>query len=416
MYVVGFFISCILLGLEYIHLNNVIHRDIKPENLVLDCNGYVKITDFGIAKYYQKDNANETSGTPGYMAPEVMWAKNHTKAVDYFALGIIGYEFMKGVRPYLGSRKEIKEKIMTKQAQITKTDIPNDWPLEAAHFINSLIQRKPSKRLGYKGVSEIKEHSWLKYYPWRDLYLGKVNSPFKPSSNDNYDQRYCNKPDRIGFATQERYENILENTEYNVVFKDFLYFNREVEEKAHQQHEASKHKVKTFKNPHYLYYEELTGNTESTDDQTVINRNILKNKAQEEEEEKIQDNKSNYYCGGDSNNNNNNNSNNNNVSGYEYGKSKGIFARSAKKSTTLFNMYSLSSKSINATFLFNNNNMNDNNSNSNSNNSKVTNIHLHSNRNNSFRRTHSKKNDLSINSSLSFKKKNMSFKSSAYYQ
>jgi serine/threonine protein kinase len=82
LYVVGFFISCILLGLEYIHLNNVIHRDIKPENLVLDCNGYVKITDFGIAKYYQKDNANETSGTPGYMAPEVMWAKNHTIAVD----------------------------------------------------------------------------------------------------------------------------------------------------------------------------------------------------------------------------------------------------------------------------------------------------------------------------------------------
>ena len=43
-----FFIACILLGLEYIHLNKVIHRDIKPENLVLDSNGYVRITDFGI--------------------------------------------------------------------------------------------------------------------------------------------------------------------------------------------------------------------------------------------------------------------------------------------------------------------------------------------------------------------------------
>ena len=399
---IGFFISCILLGLEYIHLNNVIHRDIKPENLVLDCNGYVKITDFGIAKYYQKDNANETSGTPGYMAPEVMWAKNHTKAVDYFALGIIGYEFMKGVRPYLGSRREIKEKIMTKQAQITKTDLPNDWPLEAAHFINSLIQRKPSKRLGYKGVSEIKEHSWLKYYPWRDLYLGKVNSPFKPSSNDNYDQRYCNKPERIGFATQERYENILENTEYNVVFRDFLYFDREVEEKG-GQHGESEYQLKVFKNPHYLYYEELTGNTESTDDQTVINRNILKNKAQEEEEEKIQDSKNTYYYGDDIINNN--------VGYCEYGrKNKSIFTRSAKKSSTLFNMYSLSSKSINATFLHNSNNINHN-SNSNS---KVTNINVN-NRANSFRRSNSRKNDLSINSSLSFKKKNASFKSSAYY-
>jgi serine/threonine protein kinase len=54
------------------------------------------LTDFGIAKIYQKENSSETSGTPGYMAPEVMCAQNHTIAVDYFALGVIGYEFMLG--------------------------------------------------------------------------------------------------------------------------------------------------------------------------------------------------------------------------------------------------------------------------------------------------------------------------------
>jgi protein kinase A len=74
----------------------------KPENLVLDEKGYVRITDFGIAKQYQKDNALETSGTPGYMSPEVMCSQNHTIAVDYFALGVITYEFMMGfVRLYL---------------------------------------------------------------------------------------------------------------------------------------------------------------------------------------------------------------------------------------------------------------------------------------------------------------------------
>ena len=77
---------CILLALDYIHTNNILHRDIKPENLVLDERGYVRLTDFGIAKVYQKENSSETSGTPGYMAPEVMCAKNHTIAVDYFAL------------------------------------------------------------------------------------------------------------------------------------------------------------------------------------------------------------------------------------------------------------------------------------------------------------------------------------------
>lgn len=87
---------CILLGLDYLNTNNIIHRDIKPENLVLDERGYVRITDFGIAKFYQKENHTETSGTPGYMSPEVMCGQNHTTAVDYFALGVFTYECMLG--------------------------------------------------------------------------------------------------------------------------------------------------------------------------------------------------------------------------------------------------------------------------------------------------------------------------------
>ena len=136
-----FFIACILLGLEYCHTNNIIHRDIKPENLVLNEKGYVHITDFGIAKIQQANNAKETSGTPGYMSPEVICAKNHTIAVDYFALGVIGYEFMNGVRPYLGkSRKEIKEKILAKQVQIKQNEIPPGWSLESADCINKLYK------------------------------------------------------------------------------------------------------------------------------------------------------------------------------------------------------------------------------------------------------------------------------------
>jgi len=73
------------------------HRDIKPENLVLDDKGYCYLTDFGIAKVYNKDKTIiDSSGTPGYMAPEVITNKNHDLSVDYFALGVMGYEFMLG--------------------------------------------------------------------------------------------------------------------------------------------------------------------------------------------------------------------------------------------------------------------------------------------------------------------------------
>ena len=93
---IEFIIACIVLGLEYIHSKCIIHRDIKPENLILDDKGYVRITDFGISKFFSTKNSHETSGTPGYMSPEVMRGQNHTAAVDFFALGVICYEFILG--------------------------------------------------------------------------------------------------------------------------------------------------------------------------------------------------------------------------------------------------------------------------------------------------------------------------------
>jgi serine/threonine protein kinase len=83
-------------SLEYIHGKSILHRDIKPENLVFDDKGYLRVTDFGIARIWNPENSKETSGTPGYMAPEVMCRQNHGVAVDYFAVGIIGYECMMG--------------------------------------------------------------------------------------------------------------------------------------------------------------------------------------------------------------------------------------------------------------------------------------------------------------------------------
>lgn len=78
------------------HNKNIIHRDLKPENLVLDSKGYAYLTDLGIARVLRAENSTDTSGTPGYMAPEVMCRQNHGIAVDYFALGVIIYEFMIG--------------------------------------------------------------------------------------------------------------------------------------------------------------------------------------------------------------------------------------------------------------------------------------------------------------------------------
>ena len=222
-----FFISCILLGLEYCHYYHIIHRDIKPENLILDSKGYVHITDFGIAKIQTTNNNKETSGTPGYMSPEVLCGQNHTTVVDYFALGVMGYEFMMGIRPYLGTnRKEIKEKVMAKQAIIHRKDIKKGWGIEAADFINRMLQRKPGKRLGAHGITEVKNHIWFKNYNWNDLYNKKLIAPFIPSNEDNFDYKYCNNVEKQGLKTKERYAEIVISDNYKTIFNSYLYFNR----------------------------------------------------------------------------------------------------------------------------------------------------------------------------------------------
>ena len=230
-----FFISCIIQGLNHIHSNNIIHRDIKPENLVLDSRGYVRITDFGIAKENEKDNSKETSGTPGYMSPEVILRKNHSFSSDFFAIGVIGFEFMKGRRPFIGTRNEIKEKMNNEKYFENEVKIKNDdiiikkgCSTECIDFINSLLEINENNRLGNKnGIKELKEHQWLKYYMWEEIENKKLEAPFIPDfDRDNFDKDYCKNKDILSEGTKQRYQKIISSDEYQTAFIDF-YFNKD---------------------------------------------------------------------------------------------------------------------------------------------------------------------------------------------
>ena len=224
-----FFISNIILGLEYIHSKNIIHRDIKPENLVLDNKGYLRITDFGVAKINLKDNSSETSGTPGYMAPEVLFILNHSFPADFFALGVIGFEFMMGFRPYNGrNRKEIKDVILNTQAKISMNKIPYGWGKDSVDFINRLLERKVKNRLGSKkGICELKEHKWFKDVDWEVLKLKKIKAPFIPKGEDNFNRNYCEAIDIISNETIERYREYMNDDNYNILFNNYTFSNIE---------------------------------------------------------------------------------------------------------------------------------------------------------------------------------------------
>jgi serine/threonine protein kinase len=223
-----FLVACVVTGLEFLHTNGVIHRDIKPENLVFDNKGYLTITDFGIARIWVAENAKDTSGTPGYMAPEVMCRQNHGVAVDYFALGVIVYEIMLGTRPYLGkSRKEIRDQILAKQVQIKKDEVPVGWSPEAADFVNHLLQRKPVNRLGLNGPEEVKNHPWVKNINWGRIKNKEEKAPFVPNQEeDNFDDRLNIDNDPWKDADSEALKEsmlLLQNNATQELFSGYFY-------------------------------------------------------------------------------------------------------------------------------------------------------------------------------------------------
>lgn len=220
-----FMIACIVHSLDYIHRCRVIHRDIKPENVIFDSKGYVHLTDFGIAKPWRTENHEDTSGTPGYMAPEVLCRKDHSFSADYFAVGVILYEFMHGKRPYVGrTRKEIKEAVMARQAVAKQSTVVGVWSDAALDFCNSLLQRKRYKRLGENGILEIRNHPWFAKFDWQGLNAKTLPAPFVPTGSDNFDKKNANRLESL--IEPEEYL-LLKNKEIQEMFQDYE-FNRDL--------------------------------------------------------------------------------------------------------------------------------------------------------------------------------------------
>ena len=223
---IKFFISCIIISLEYIHNKNIIHRDIKPENLIFDNNGYLRLTDFGIAKYfneisYNNISKNDICGTLGYMAPELISSKKYSESIDYYALGVITYELIFGHRPYLNKNiHELKNVILTKKFKLTEKDIPNNFDVSIIDFINKLLEKKPTNRLGNNGINEIIEHPWLSGINWEKMKLKQIKEIY---IIDQSDENLCLKNilTKENKEIDEIYKEIKMKKNYLEIFKDF---------------------------------------------------------------------------------------------------------------------------------------------------------------------------------------------------
>ena len=216
-----FIAGCVILGLEYLHYNQIVHRDIKPENIIMDENGYAKITDFGLSTHLSKLSTKETPGTFSYMAPEIIFHEKTNISLDYYSLGVIVYELMKGIRPYVKfNAKDTKDYLLANQFSMKRYAVPEGWGIESADFINRLLLKNPKERLGASGTKELKNHCWFRGFNFKDLYKFKVKSPIIVEN-----KKTEVKIKTIDKETYKRYNKIMKSHEYKTAFKSFLYFN-----------------------------------------------------------------------------------------------------------------------------------------------------------------------------------------------
>ena len=98
-----FYAAEIALGIQYLHDQGIIYRDLKPENVLLDAEGHVVLTDFGLSKSLrgESDRTRTFCGTPEYLAPEILLNQGHGKPVDWWSFGTLLYEMIVGIPPYV---------------------------------------------------------------------------------------------------------------------------------------------------------------------------------------------------------------------------------------------------------------------------------------------------------------------------
>uniref|UniRef100_A0AAY4DHZ5 non-specific serine/threonine protein kinase n=1 Tax=Denticeps clupeoides TaxID=299321 RepID=A0AAY4DHZ5_9TELE len=223
-----------VLALEYLHNYGIVHRDLKPDNLLVTSMGHIKLTDFGLSKvglmnmttnlyegHIEKDarefSDKQVCGTPEYIAPEVILRQGYGKPVDWWAMGIILYEFLVGCVPFFGDTPEelfgqvISDEINWPEGE----DAP---PADSQELITLLLRQNPLERLGTGGAFEVKQHQFFHNLDWNSLLRQKAE--FIPQLESEDDTSYFD-------TRSERYHHLeteeedTNDEEFNVELRQF---------------------------------------------------------------------------------------------------------------------------------------------------------------------------------------------------
>lgn len=180
----------ITLAIEYLHQNGIVYRDLKLENLLLDNEGHIKLTDFGLCKEEITYGATTKTfcGTPEYLAPEVLEDNDYGRAVDWWGVGVVLYEMMCGRLPFYSRDHEVLFELILME----EVKFPGRISEIAKSLLQGLLIKIPDRRLGggREDAEEVKRHPFFASVNWQDVFERKITPPFKPNIRSETDVSY----------------------------------------------------------------------------------------------------------------------------------------------------------------------------------------------------------------------------------
>ncbi|KAM6111516.1 LOW QUALITY PROTEIN: microtubule-associated serine/threonine-protein kinase 4-like [Phoenicopterus ruber ruber] len=224
-----------VLALKYLHNYGIVHRDLKPDNLLVTSMGHIKLTDFGLSKvglmslttnlyegHIEKDAREfldkQVCGTPEYIAPEVILRQGYGKPVDWWAMGIILYEFLIGCVPFFGDTpEELFGQVISDEINWPEKD--EAPPPDAQDLITLLLRQNPLERLGTGGAYEVKQHQFFRSLDWNSLLRQKAE--FIPQLESEDDTSYFDTRSEKYHHMETEEEDDTNDEDFNLEIRQF---------------------------------------------------------------------------------------------------------------------------------------------------------------------------------------------------
>ena len=193
---VRIYVCEVAMALQHLHDMEIVYRDLKPENILLCSDGHLKLTDFGLSRFFEtrppaaEDMVGEDPitrsfcGTEQYMSPEMLLQQGHNWRMDWWCLGLLMHEMLSARHPFHGpSHYDTLRNMVTKQpvidARVSK---------EASIVIRGLLIKNPRARLCCRnGLSELKTLPFFSGVDWSALYNKTTPVPHVPMLGDIMD-------------------------------------------------------------------------------------------------------------------------------------------------------------------------------------------------------------------------------------